>query len=64
MVEAIKSAATYLFGAAGAEKTPEDADPEKALRQMLDDHGEFHLEEEDNTFKTEDLKVFHAAITR
>lgn len=54
---------SYLFGKKSAEAAPENADPELAMREALDAHGNFATKI-DGTLEFNDFIIFRAIITR
>lgn len=55
---------SYLWGGAkAADATPENDNPELALREAMDSHGDFATKI-DGTLEFEDFIVFRAIITR
>ena len=56
---------SYLWGGAKKpDQAPENDNPELAMRQALDAHGEFNQNQLDGTLQFEDFLVFRAVINR
>jgi hypothetical protein len=53
---------SYFFGK-GEDKKVENADPEQAMQEALNAHGDFNMNE-NGTMKFEDLKKLRAVIIR